>query len=289
MSGTESARRETGKAREREAFIRDLFLLGGIIDEDGELVSKGEFREKVREEAVLISEGLLQNAKISAEQELKDLPQIMLTVRENSLKELFKTGEYKARLDSVQFSEEYTREIDEVIKTTEKDPSYNNKWVSLEGLGRRKVRQVQLGIDGKPNPVYAEVVVDPELELKELRNRGYGDIHLVLKPEVQDRSVFATGDTVADRAINVQLAWREAVKSKKVLNSFKQQSEFVDWTLLPEYVEAHILGGVSVNDVDECLFEPTEDNAKILEYFKTYPGKFRVQEDREDLVRVKFL
>jgi len=286
---TESANREIQKERKRESFIRDLFILGSMVDKDGELVSKTEFRKKVTEKASSISEGLLRNAKILTEQDSTEQPQIVITVRKATMEEFLRSGEYRTQLDKTKFSKEMEEDIEEVARMSEESPAYSAKWTALGGLGKRKARQIYLGIDGKPNPVYGEIIVDPQLELKELANRGYGQIHLILRPEVQERTVFATGDTVAERDVNKQLSWEEGIKAKKFLNTFKKQSPFVDWRKIPEYVEAHILGGVSMNDIDECLLRDSEENSKILEYFRSFPEKFKVQADEGNLVRVEFL
>jgi hypothetical protein len=95
--------------------------------------------------------------------------------------------------------------------------------------------------------------------------------------------VYYIGDSVSEASISSQtkhqVAYKEAVKARRLLNSFREMGPLINWTQLPEYVEANILGGVELEDVKEVLIRKDEKVSKVVSYIKANPEHFNLIED----------
>jgi hypothetical protein len=267
------------------------FSWDGIHSQNGQIISKKEFEDKARNIAEAMASNLIVRAKKSAEiPKSQEKPEVIITMRKSSFREFLETGRYKARLDKAKFSKFEMLKMQEVLKPGIPEDTVKKLYREVEGgLNRRKVRQVQLGIDpqeGEPNPVYGELIIDPELELPSICNRGYGSyIHVVLEDDVLERTVYYIGDSVSDASILTetkhQVAYKEAVKARRLLNSFRNMGPQINWTRLPEYIEADILGGIKLEDVKEFLIKKDEEVAKVISYIKANPQHFKIKDDDE--------
>jgi hypothetical protein len=265
------------------------FNFAGVFTKKGEIISRKEFEEKARIIAKAIANNLIMRGKKTAEIERdKERPHLIITMRKSAFREFLETGRYKARLDKERLSKSSMDRIQEVLKPGLSEAKLKELYRQVgEGYLRRKIRQIQLGTDpkeGEPNPVYGELIIDSDLEMPEVCNRGYGSyIHVVLKEDVLKRTVYYIGDSVSEASISSQtkhqVAYKEAVKARRLLNSFREMGPLINWTQLPEYVEANILGGVELEDVKEVLIRKDEKVSKVVSYIKANPEHFNLIED----------
>jgi len=292
---TESAKREYRKEKARKELIEDVFRFMNVlrIGED-DYVRKEQFDQEVKQEAGEMADELIKQAKLAAENFSEEGHTIMVSVKPPGLMGLLKSGEYRARLDVTEFSQNAWDEISKALSVEKESPSYKNRF-DRAGTGKiqaRYVREIELGIY-KPgedrHPVYAEMVVDQGKELGRMQERGYGNIHLLLRSTtIENRTVFATNDTVAYVGKNHQMSWSYATKARAFLNALEAE-KYVDWQHLPAYVEAHIMGGVRLEDFEGCILYTGEENSHIVDYFEANPDKFEVKATGGNTVRAEFL
>jgi len=287
----ESAQREVQKEKQRKTFFREIFEpLNTLETAKGDWINLNKFGQMVKNERYRISDELIRYAKEEALNSDIEGQCIVVSLRSTTLKDFIDSGNYRAALDNEKIT------ISDWKDAVEASKSKNNEDIKYHGMHKKQIRaarEMELGIydnnEGGPHPVYAEMVADPEKELSRLEERGYGDIQLKFKlSRIKERTVFATGDTVAERKYNHQLAWAEAAKARVFLNSLEQK-KYVDRRQYPEYVEAHIMGGVTLEDIDECIINPNEENKKLIEKFKSNPDNFKISHEDEDKIVVKFL
>lgn len=260
-----------------------------------------KFNEEVRHLARIEAEGLAQIVKREVEGSQHEGMVLVVSLNSQDMMKVIQDGQYKASLDNpglgyktfsvpskekIQKQATFTRE--ELFDPTK---SYGAGLGPLEG---RYLRELQMGTYpiggdefGIPHPVYGQMIVNQEIGLLHAKEAGYGTLNLRLKTEkIKNRTTFFTGDSINNWG-GYQLGWNDAVKARGILDNLGENSK-VDWRQITPYIEAHIMGGVSIQDIDGCDFESSEKTRELEDYFSANPGKFEVSKAEGILTRVKF-
>lgn len=256
-----------------------------------------EFNEEVRHLAGTEAEDLLQRAKGEVDGLQQEGFVLVISLNIQDVMKVIQNGQYKASLDNPDlgyrtFSVQSREEIQKQATLTSDRPVNT---IGFSPLGRRYLRELQMGTypiggdeSGIPHPVYGQMIIDQDTGLLHTKEAGYGNLNLRLKTErIKDRTTFFTGDSVNDSWQGQQLGWDEAVKARAVLDKLEEDSK-VDWRYITPYIEAQIMGGVLVQDIDGCDFESSEKTKELEDYFSANPEKFEVSKTDNGLIRVKF-
>lgn len=260
-----------------------------------------EFNKEVRHLARIEAEELTQIAKREVENSQHEGLVLVVSLNSQDMMKVIQDGQYKASLDNPDlgyknFGALSKKKIQEQATITREelfDPArgYSS---GLGPLEKRYLRELQMGVypiggdeASVSHPIYGQMIVNQDVGFSHAKEAGYGNLHLKLKTEkIKNRTTFFTGDSINNWG-GYQLGWDDAVKARGILDNLEGNSK-VDWRFLTPYIEAHIMGGVSIEDIDGCVFESSGETRELEDYFSANPEKFEVLRDEGVLVSVKF-
>lgn len=267
-----------------------------------DLGEQEEFSNEARHLAKTEAEELLQKAKQEVESSQNQGLVLVVSLNNQDLLKVIKDGQYKASLDNPGLGYKSFRTLskekilEQATLTNEElaDRTVGNT-IGLGPLETRYLRELQMNTylvggdeSGVPHPVYGQMIVDQDIGLSHAKEAGYGTLNLRLKTEkIKDRTTFFTGDSINQSWYGRQLGWNEAVKARAIIDKLSQNPK-VDWRHITPYIEAHIMGGVLMQDIDGCDFESNEKTKELENYFSANPEKFEVTKRESGSVSVKF-
>lgn len=275
---------DSGSVAYRRQMERDN-LIQGVYWDLGEFE---KFNEEARHLTKMEAEELLQKAKQEVENSQQEGLVLVVSLNSQDIKKVIRESQYRASLDNPNLGYK-------VFSVLSKEKIKEGNTSGLGPLETRCLRELQMGTyliggdeSGVPHPVYGQMIVDQNIGLSHAKEAGYGSLNLRLKTErIKDRTTFFTGDSINDSWQGQQLGWDEAVKARGILDKLEENPK-LDWRFLTPYIEAHIMGGVSMQDIDGCDFESSERTKELEDYFSANPEKFEVSKAEGVLVRVKF-
>jgi hypothetical protein len=234
---------------------------------------------------------LIEQAKEIAEKETAEGSVLVIALNKTGLLKVVQEGKYIPTLDTVKFSTIAAEEINERLKMEEGTDEWKNRFDGISPLQRRYLRELELGTYTRSgessHPVYGQLVVNLENEMENASQEGYGKIFLKLRTEqIKDRTLFVVGDSINDaHNFNQQLDWDNAVRARAFLNGLIGNNG-VDRRSLPPYLEAQIMGGVRIEDIEEIVVDE-KDLPPLFEHdLRSVIGdKFVVKDEGKGLIR----
>jgi len=129
-------------------------------------------------------------------------------------------------------------------ETNSKDDRYN----VLRERAERKLGILANGTHRDPSPIYAAVYAPNGHDEYHGPADLYGDVFVLLqKDRVKSRTIFSTDDSVNEDPAYCNLSWEDAAYIKAAKDINERPAE--EYVIGEEYVEAQVLGGVTVDDI----------------------------------------
>ncbi len=247
-----------------------------IIEKASGYPFKQEFEERVEKRIRERASKVVEEAKEGIQNFGGEGQVLVISMKPDDLLGMLDSGAYEPSLDRYEMGywSFLPSEKDQIAESLQGKIDPTRRFDGIGPLARRYLREIELGTypeNGESSleqhPVYGQMVVDSTFESRLIRLAGYGEVVVKLKKEaVINRTLFVVGDSINDaHDFNQKLAWNEAIKARKLLNNLIQDEQ-VDRRSLPGYIEAQIMGGVKLADIEEITLDKSEISPELQQY-----------------------
>jgi len=107
----------------------------------------------------------------------------------------------------------------------------------------------------------------PEIQDVASDAKGYGNIALVLRQDVIDRSTFTLGDSIRPNICDPDNKPLLDFKSAAIAKEINDIAKYSGSDRSFQYIESQIADGISMQDVEKVVYKPRGDNTDRLRHF----------------------